>query len=275
MKKQIHSIPIVLALGLAFTGTSFADDKADFDPSGARKGGLAPPTPIDKMIALDTALGKNAVDWSAVWNKYQLDVNPNDYSDTAVAIPVLLGMRMSDGILAIKARDGEKLNQVASDIESLAKKLKVSDAELARAKKVRLYAGRNEWPRVFLELGYLQHDVLNTLNKDDNRDRRALLIAAGWLQGLNAISNVINDKYTETASGLLREPLLIKAILEDLDKLAPEKKTTKQATILIATLKELLPHLDVPLRSGIEQDKLKIIAKISSTACQDLLTASK
>ena len=66
----------------------YAQGKAAFDPKGARSGGLAPPTPIDKMIALDSVLGKNAVNWSPAWNKFQLDVNPNKYSDTEVSLPV-------------------------------------------------------------------------------------------------------------------------------------------------------------------------------------------
>ena len=267
----------ILALLVSMTGflTLYAQGKAPFHPKGARAGGLAPPTPIDKMIALDSVLGKNAVNWPSVWNKFQLDVNPNEYSDTEVSIPVLLGMRMSDGVLAIKARDAEKLNSVASDIEKLAEKLNVGRGELARAKKVRLYAGRNEWPRVFLELGYLQHDVLRTLKKDSNADRRALLVAAGWLQGLNAISNVVNDQYGGPASGLLREPLLVDALLADLNKLKPEKKSSKQAKLLFEELKKIRGWVNVPMRAPVPRSDVENIARIASASCKNLRSLSK
>jgi hypothetical protein len=273
MKFKLLILATVITIG--GYSSAYSQEKDGFDPSGARKGGLAPPTPIDKMIALDSTLGKNGVNWASVWTKNQLDINPNDYSDVDVAIPVLLGMRMSDGVLAIKARDAEKLNEVASDIEKLAKKLNVSDAELARAKQVRLFAGRNEWPRVFLELGYLQHDVLGTLKKDANADRRALLIAAGWLQGVNSISNVINDQYSTQASGLLREPLLIDALLDDLNTLKPEKKQTAQAQALVEELKKIRQWVNVPMRASIPQADVTSIATSSAAACKNLRSLAK
>ena len=272
--KFTRILHLVLA-GVAGCSPLMGQGKAAFDPSGARAGGLAPPTPIDKMIALDSVLGKNAVNWASVWNKYQLDVNPNDYSDADVSIPVLLGMRMSDGVLAIKARDAEKLNSVASDIEKLAEKLNVGQGELARAKKVRLYAGRNEWPRVFLELGYLQHDVLGTLKKDANADRRALLVAAGWLQGLNAISNVVNDQYSDASSGILREPLLVDALLADLNKLKPEKKNSKHAKLLIEELKKIKEWVNVPMRAPVPKTDVENIARIASASCKNLRSLAK
>ncbi|NJM37267.1 MAG: hypothetical protein HC845_05005 [Akkermansiaceae bacterium] len=272
---KFRSLLFTTIIGICSHSAAHAQEKDDFNPSGARKGGLAPPTPIDKMIALDSVLGKDGVNWASVWTKYQLDINPNDYSDVDVAIPVLLGMRMSDGVLAIKARDAEKLNEVASDIEKLAKKLKVSDAELARAKQVRLFAGRNEWPRVFLELGYLQHDVLATLKKDANADRRALLIAAGWLQGVNSISNVVNDQYSTEASGLLREPLLIDALLDDLNTLKPDKKQSPQALALVEELTKIRQWVNVPMRAPIPQADVANIAKNSSAACKNLRGLAK
>jgi hypothetical protein len=272
---KLKKLPFLLSLGLFATTSLMAQDKAAFDPKGARQGGLAPPTPIDKMIALDAMLGKNKVNWSSVWTKYQLDVNPNNIQDTDVSIPILLGMRMSDGVLAIKAHDAEKLNAVASDIEKLAKKLNVSDSELKRAKTVQMYAGRNEWPRVFLELGYLQNDVLRTLKKDSNNDRRALLIAAGWLHGLNAISNVINDQKNQKASAILREPLLIEALLADLEKLKPEKKKSKQAQLLITELKKIKVLVSVPMRAEVPQKDVESIAFITSATCKNLRSLAK
>ncbi len=205
-------------------GANAQNSKPPFDPKGARKGGLAPPTPIDKMIALDLALGRDGVNWRAVWVKFQLDVGA---------------------------------------------------AELARAKKVRLHAGRNEWPRVFLELGFLQNDVLKTLKKDANVDRRALLIAAGWLQGLHAISNVVADNYNPKTAGLLREPLLVEALLADLEGLKAAKKNTKQAQLLIKDLTEILPMLKIPMRAKLPKQHVQKIAEISSKSSKQLHKLAK
>lgn len=177
---------------------------------------------------------------------------------------------MSDGVLAIKAKDAEKLGAIATDIESLAAKLNVPDAKLARAKKVRSHASRGEWPKVFLELGFLQNDVMKTLDEDGNKNRRAILITAGWLQGARSISGIVLDNFNQDSAGLLREPLLVKTLAADLQKVKSPARESAQVIALIEAMNGIFPLLDIPLHASPTRADVKKINQLS-TKCIKVL----
>ncbi|MBT8043643.1 MAG: hypothetical protein KJO79_01730, partial [Verrucomicrobiae bacterium] len=178
----------------------------------------------------------------------------------------------SDGVIAIQARDVEVLNATSSDIESMAEKLGVEAGQLLRAKKVRSYANRNKWNRVFLELGYLQKDVMDTMAKEGNSDRRAITIASGWLQGANIVSGVVQLNYSQETSGLLREPLLVKQMISDIENLKEQKRNDVVIVKMLGVLKQMAEIIDVPLNSGIPEDKVKEIHEITSQFTKEVLT---
>src|SRR5260370_34022180 len=106
------------------------------------------PTPYDKFIALEQVLNKTKVDWPQVFRKVAVDIDPDKFTDKDDAIPMILRVRLADGVLAIKAKDAELLNKCASDIEKLAQKFGVSDVDLARARAVRPAANKGECLKV-------------------------------------------------------------------------------------------------------------------------------
>lgn len=249
--------------------------KGAFNPNeGVRNAGMATPSPIDKMLALNNLLGKK-VQWKQVAKAYKNYMDVDEYSDKNVVLPILMGMRMSDGVIAIQARDVEVLNAASSDIESMAERLGVNQGQLMRAKKVRSYANNNKWNRVFLELGFLQKDVMDTMAKDGNRDRRSILIAAGWIQGANIISEVVLKHYSADTSGLLREPLLVKQMTKDIGSLKEQSRNNPLIVDMLETLKKLQKNIDVPLNSGISEAKVKEINEITSQFTQRVLTNNR
>jgi hypothetical protein len=224
------------------------------------------PNPYDKFIALDSALGTDAIKWKEVMNRTEVRVDPDSLKDTKVAIPALLGFRICDGIMSIKARDSEKLNSCANDIEKLGKKLGVTDADLKRAKIVRSFANRGEWGRVFLELGYLQQDIEAVLQRQAGDGSKApvrkILYAAGWLQGARYTSGLVRDNYNENTAGILREPLLVKTLKSDLDS------TGLTGDPLIAKISGAMGQLqklvDVGLREPLSKEAVTEMADLTS-----------
>jgi len=269
--KGYFSYCTVILFSFALSPVSEAQ-KGAFDPNkGVRQAKMATPSPIDKMMALNMLLGKK-VNWKQVAKSYKSYMDVDDFSDKSVMLPVLMGMRMSDGVIAIQARDIEVLNAASGDIESMAAKLGVGGGQLLRAKKVRSYANKNKWNRVFLELGFLQKDVMDTMAKEGNSDRRSILIAAGWIQGANIVSGVVQANYSQDTSGLLREPLLVKQMIKDIEKLKGEKRNDVVIVKMLGVLNQMAKIIDVPLNSGIPEDKIKEIYKITSLFSKDVLT---
>lgn len=258
--------------GVVLASSAAYAQKGAFDPNkGVKQAGMVTPTVIDKMIAVNMVLGKGKVNWKAVGSNYSNYMSRDDYNDKNVMLPVMMGLRMSDGVLSIMARDVELLNKAAADIEFMADKLGVGGSELKRAARVKAFANKKDWNRVFLELGYLQKDIMATMAKEGNKDRRAILISAGWIEGAHMMSSVIQRQYSKDASALLREPLLVKQMLSDLEKLDAKKKADPVVVEMVSVLKKLLAIIDVPLHASIAKEKIEEMHKITSQFRQKVI----
>lgn len=236
---------------------------------------MAPPSPLDKMLALDQILKEKKPNWKAQYADSQFDVDPDNYKDTDVMIPLVLGVRIADGILAIQAKDAEKLNECAADIESLAKKLNVDEGSLNRAKTARTAANKGEWLRVFSELSRLQDGVLNEIEKKSNKDRGVLLMSGGWMQGLRFAAKVINANYTGPLSNFLREPRLVSMLRENLAKLPGDlhaNAKVKEMDEMMGKVREIVNvGLDDSKPDGwVQQEKVKELITMTDAFVKSL-----
>ena len=272
LKPNRHSLALALGLSLAAfplcvnpalgqdepvkAGGTPSKEAPPFDPSKAVDAGLGMPTPYDKFLALDLVL-KGKVNWKSYFSKTAVDVPVDEITDTKVQLPLLLGVRISDGVMAIKARDAELLNKCASEIEAAAKKLGTPDSDLARAKAVRTAANAGEWLKVFMELGFLQQDILKTLDKSENKAQGSLVTIGGWLQGARYVTSVIEDNYSPANSNYLREPLLIKALLDKIDKLPADAKSSPIVAKAKTSLTEIGDIVNIKLDGSIPKEKVE------------------
>lgn len=248
---------------------------APFDPRTAVDGGLGMPTPYDKFLALDQALGKKKIDWKALFSRTAVDIAVDDVTDRQVVLPVLLGVRISDGVMAIKARDAELLNRCASEIEAAARKLGVGDGDLARAKAVRSTANAGEWLKVFMELGFLQQDIMKTLDREENKAQGSLVIIGGWLQGARYVSTAIRENYTPETSNFLREPLLLKELQKKLDALPAGLRGNPLVGKINATLNEVYTIVNIKLDGTIPPDKVDRVGTLSKEVVTSALATVK
>lgn len=247
--------PLILGclLPLSFTLPATAQDKAGFDPSKAEIAPLGLPSPYDKFLGLDQVLSLTFDDWKKVYGDIAVDVEANSYtneSDVALA----LGVKIADGVMSIKARDVQGLNDCSKQIEELAKKLGVKDDEMARAKVVRAHANKGEWLQVFMELGFLQTDIMKSLRAQGNTKRRSLIITAGWMQGLQYTSYVVKNHYSANASNYLREPVLVKAMQADLNTLPPDIKDSPKVAAMIGELPGIFDGVNIPVEGSISKE---------------------
>lgn len=248
----------------AFSAEKEKDEKAPYDPNKAKDAGVGMPTPYDKFLALDQVLTKTKVKWDDTFRKVAVDVDPDSFTDKEVAVPMILGVRIADGVMAIKANNAELLNKCAADIEKLAKKMGVADADLGRARSVRAAANKGEWLKVFMELGFLQEDIMKKIDKPENSTHGTLLIVSGWMQGARYTSTVIDENYSPETSNLLREPLLAKALKEKVESLPPNL----QSSPLVAKLRDVLPKIEtiltIPLDGTISKENVEELNRLAT-----------
>lgn len=274
-----YSFPAIALFSCFSQSTLTAQEggKASFQNAKVVDMEVMRPNPYDKFIALDGTLGQGTVNWASTYNINAADVDPDKLHDTKVAIPALLGFRICDGVMAIKARDAAKLNECANDIEKLGKKLGVTDEDLKRAKLVRSFANQAEWGRVFLELGFLQQDIERILQREANTPGKApvqkILYAAGWLQGARYTSRLVHDNYTPKTASLLREPLLVKHLKADLDSTNLPKEG------ILLKLSEALGRLEtlvnVQLHTGLTKESVLEMSKLTANTVNECLKEAK
>lgn len=246
-------------------------EKAAFNPANAKVQPVGLPSPIDKFLGLDLALKNETVPWGQIYN----DVSGDAESSSLKSEPdicLALGVKIADGVMAIKAQDANALNRCAEQIEELAGKLGVTKEELDRAEKVRADANRGKWFNVFLELGFLQTDILKALQKDGNIQRRTLIIAAGWLQGAHYAAVVIDERYTPELSNFLREPMLVGAMLEEIKTLDAETRASARVNKLEAALTELYDIVNIPLDGTISAERVKRMTELSGELASEFLS---
>ncbi len=272
---SLFTVSTIICLGLTMPAAQAQDpEKAPFDPKNAVDGGLGMPSPYDKFLGLAQLAEGADIDWRATFNAVAADIDPDEWQDASVAVPLVLGLRIADGIMAIQARDAEFLGQCASDIEKLAPKVGVGDAELERARKVRTLANEGDWLKVFMELGFLQQDILKTLARDES-NRGDLVVASGWMQGARYSTSVVLDNYSDAASNILREPKLVKAIA---DKLATQPDSVKEhpsVAKMLAAIPQIEKIVDVAIDALIAKEDVQKINALASDYAASVLAGKK
>ncbi len=219
------------------------------------------PSPFDAFLALDQISKEKPIDWSAVFDSGVVAVDPSRFKDSVI-VALMLGVKISDGLIAIKAKDTEALNDISRVIESLARTLGVEQGILDRAEKVRTLANDGDWLGVFLELGFLQENIIESLKKEERKDQRALILASGWLQGARYACTAIEKNYSPEASNLLREPVLIEQLQKDLENTSESVKNHP----LVQQISKKLPELHAICDIG--QDDSLTLEKIAALRTQ-------
>lgn len=260
-----------LFLTVAALSPVLAQEKAAFDPSKAEIAPLGLPSPYDKFLGLDQVLNLTYNDWKEVYGEIARDVDASGLtSDPDIALA--LGVKIADGVMSIKARHVQGLNDCSKQIEELAKKLGVKDDEMTRAKTVRAHANKGEWLQVFMELGFLQTDIMKSLRSSGNNQRRSLIISSGWIQGLHYTSYVISKHYSAQTSNFLREPVLVKQLQADLQALPASVKEAPKVAKIIDQMPAIYGGVNIALDGVVSKadvDKLlaaskEIVEKITS-----------
>ncbi len=103
-------LPPFLACCLAATALNAQEEKAPFDLSQAKNSELGLPSPMDKLLGLDAALGGKAVAWGGVYRELSHNADLSALKDET-SICLALGVRIADGIMAVKAKDANALNE--------------------------------------------------------------------------------------------------------------------------------------------------------------------
>jgi hypothetical protein len=259
-----------LSAQLPPTEPTTAVPKAAFDRSKAEVARLPLPSPYDKLLAIENAAQGRPINWGKVYDAVAIDVDANNCPDK-ISAALALGVKIADGLVAVKSQDIEKLNTCATQIESIAKKLGAGQDELKRARLVRENANKGKWLYVFMELGFLQADIMKILNRPENLDMRKLIIASGWMQGARHVTYYLKENYNAEISNILREPLLVGELSKEISALPPEILANPRVKALPAALKKALPIISIGKDESVTKAKVTELKSIADAAIKSAL----
>ena len=272
------------------SGASAAAGEADAAPvpksERQRNTELPQISVIDKLLSIESALGGKmrrtneeqwARDYNDLYQKFRMDgdvAKIRGGGKNIAATAMALGVKASDGVMALKARNIEALKDAADQIEALAKKLGATQGELGMANTVKIYATKGQWFNAFLALGRLQRDVLNYLRSNPEKtDLAVLVIVGGWMQGGRCVTHVIDQNYDDLVSNILREQRLVKLITENMEKLAPVYLNDPLVSDILKALPGILKQVDVGFTEPVKQDVVKDLHKTFDGFVKKMMTA--
>ena len=245
---------------------------AAFDPgkANAEVSRLPLPSPYDKLLAIEVAAHGRPINWAKVYDAVAMDVDANNCPDK-ISAALALGVKIADGLVAVKCQDLEKLNTCATQIESIARKLGAGQEDLKRARLVRENANNGKWLAVFMELGFLQSDIMKILNRPENHDMRKLIIATGWMQGARYVTFYLKKNYNSEISNVLREPVLVGELSKEINALPPTILANRRVKYLPVALRKALPIVSVGRTEPVSKDNVETLKHIADSAVKSTL----
>lgn len=251
---------ITLLLFLGTTMISFGQnsgEKAAFDPNNAGQNEMtsASLSVIDQLIAVEQDVPRNglSVDWTTVYHLVTCDL-PSDISADDARACVLMGFKITDATLALKAEDADGLMQCIASIEKLASELNIPIEAMGRATRIKSASEQNDWMDTFLQLTMMHRDIsrqLESLHKSDH-SRGVLIICGTWIQMSRVTYAVIAEtKSSPSLLNHLRSPIKLMRV-EIANITDPEMAKSEQ----VKELGEILPEIQSIVDKDYNSDTL-------------------
>src|ERR1700745_1392909 len=200
-----------------------------FAATGATDTGRLPANQLQKAVRSDSitiptpgelfaALGKSGkINWGGQYRGPM----PVTYRNRA-QIALNLGGLIADGFIAVEAKDGQQVKNIASDIIKLAKALGVSEHLLGRGKSINEFAENNEWDTLQEELEATQNEVKSSMQSHADQDLVILVTLGGWVRGTQVVTSAIVQNYNERSARVLRQPALVHFMQSKINEISPE-----------------------------------------------------
>jgi hypothetical protein len=270
MKSFLRSAVCSFSVFTMLVSTAGAQGGDEAPKNRTREKGLPQISVIDKLLSIEASLAgplkrtseeQWAKDYQALYQKFMRDGQMSGLigaGSNEVVNAFVLGIKASDAVLALKARNAEALNLCAEQIEQLALKMGATKKELGMADTVKRYANAGRWLDAFLALGFLQRSVLNYLRENPEKEPQAVMvIVGGWLQGGRCVTDVVQRNYSPDVSNILREPRLVTMLLEEVQALPSKYIGDPMLGKVLAALPEIKNRVNVGLYDPVKEENVK------------------
>ncbi len=217
---------------------------------------IAIPSPGEFFLALDKECQPN-------WSQF---ASPPAAAATADRefIAIQLGILMTDGYIAVQARDAQALRNTGIDILMLAKKLNASQNLLARSQSIGDFAEKGDWNTLREELDASQNDVRLALIEQMDYNLVTLAATGAWVRQMGVAASVIAANYKPAPSALLVQPALAGHFLARLRSLPERNRNSPVVRQFIAGIESALGQMELASASFMAKPSVEKIAETMS-----------
>jgi hypothetical protein len=188
-------------------------------PSQAKQvHGVAVPVPKEIFGSLDQFRDAN---WRAV--KRPEVARWKSRGDQA-QIATLLGVVIAEGFIAMESKDSTEVKDLGRTVLALARGLGVETRALRRSRSIRELADKNEWNAARQEWDGVFSDIESGMIELKSTELAQLVSAGGWLRGTEALSALVLQRYSSERSALIRQPVLVDYLEQQLLAMSNDAK---------------------------------------------------
>jgi hypothetical protein len=217
MKKTLTFLAAVCVLPCAGLAEETEAPKPEFDKTKAEQAALPMPNPYDKLLAIEEVVGADKVDWNALADGIAVDVEANNMEGKTDA-SMALGVKIADGIVAIKAQNAEKLQKLSAPENRDNRTLVIASGWLQGARYASALIEQNYTP----ELSNILREPLLA-----GELRKQVAVVGGAASGspkVQALANAMTEAYP-----IVNIPLDASISKEDVAKLKSISDTAVEA----------------------------------------------
>ncbi len=275
-----------LAIGTAQPGRAADETKAGNPGASGKDEGppaLIPPNPYAQFIGLQIQVklaGKpmTPAKWEELLNKHRKGgFETAKFNNQEAALPLLAGMRMVDGFVAVLAQSKEDVRKIATEVESLAIEIGLEKKDLAPGEAARKAALAGKWDTVIFELAFLQAEIMDHLNDGKSiviRQPKTILVAwAGFLQACVYASDLVASNLPKPdLSNYLRVGRYLKHLVKKQEELGPILAADEKVKKCHEAITSIERILDIPLEGTVSREKVEEMGSIASAALKAVIT---
>jgi len=159
---------------------------------------------------------------------------------------LLLGTVIADGFIAVEAEDSERVKDIGRNVLTLAEAINVRKSVVARSNSIIQKADARQWDAVRREFDGALQDVNQAMAELNDEQLAQLVSLGGWLRGTQALTSIVDAKYSEQRAELLYQPLLVEYFSRQLSKMSPRLRGKEIVGDIRRTLDKIDPLVSKP-----------------------------
>jgi hypothetical protein len=153
---------------------------------------------------------------------------------------LLLGTVIADGFIAVEAEDRERVKDIGRNVLTLAEAINVRKSVVARSNSIIQKADAREWDAVRREFDGALQDVNQAMTELNDGQLAQLVSLGGWLRGTEALTSIVDAKYSAPRAELLHQPLLVEYFSRQLSEMSPRLRGKE----IVGDIRRTLDRID-------------------------------